>query len=135
MALAKPQRIKRKLGCEKKLADSLSQAQLDNAAENARYVGSPYHRPPGSPMGAFKVRKYPQASQCAIKWTLELANQALKASIKQGIVSSNWDGAFPRNTWHFDNETLYEAVLSNKEQGEYHAYPLNEEREWPPELR
>jgi hypothetical protein len=135
MPLGKPQRAKRKLGHEKELANGLAHTELANVAEKVRYVGSPYHRLPGSPMGQPKDRKFPEASKCDKKWTLGLANQALKASILQGVVSSGWENGFPRKVWHLDGETLYEAVLSNRDQGEYHAYPLNERREWPAELR
>lgn len=135
MSLKKPQRAKRKLGQEKELAVGLAQAELAEVAEKVRYVGSPYHRPTGSPMGQPKDRNFPEASRCDRKWTRPLANRALKASIIQGLVSSDWDNGFPRKVWYRDGETLYKALLSNRDQGEYHAYPLNERREWPAELR
>ena len=47
----------------------------------------------------------------------------------------DWRGSFPRYTWHHDGQTVYEAFLSNQETGEYHAYPLSEEREWPKGLK
>jgi hypothetical protein len=133
--LQKPTRAKRKLGQDKALGTHLDEASLADAAERARYVGSPYHRPPGSPMGLPKDRRYPQASKCDIKWTKETANRALKESIRAGHVSAEWENGLPRRVWHRDGRVLYEAVLSNRELAEYHAYPLNEEREWPADLR
>src|SRR5262245_25354045 len=38
---------------------------------------------------------------------------------------------FPRLVWHLQDETLYEARLSNRELGEYHGYPLEDRCEWP----
>jgi hypothetical protein len=135
MAFAKPQRTKRMPGEEKRLAVGLTAEQLSAAAEGARYSGSPYHRPPGSLIGPSRHRLFPQASKCDIKWTLEGANRALKNAIHSGQVSADWDGGFPRWVWIRDGHTLYEARLSNRGNGEYHAYPLNEEREWPVEMR
>jgi hypothetical protein len=46
-----------------------------------------------------------------------------------------WRGVFPRYAWHKDGEIVYQAVLSNEEQGDYHAYPLEDPQEWPRGMR
>jgi len=104
---------------------------LATAAEGARYTGSPYHRPPGSKMGLPKGRSYPHASKCDPKWLPETANRALKDAIRRGVVSEEWDNGFPCYAWYRDGSTVYRAELHNRESGEYHAYPLSEEHEWP----
>jgi hypothetical protein len=62
------------------------QALLD-AAELARYVSNPYHRPPGSPMGQPIKRPYPHASKCPPTWELGAATRALKEAIRAGWIS------------------------------------------------
>jgi hypothetical protein len=110
-------------------------AFLRHAAENARYVGSPYHRPPGSPMGQAVSRRYPHASKCAPDWTLVSATGALREAIRAGRVSAAWQGRFPKHVWHLREDVLYECRLSNRELGEYHGYPLEDRREWPKNIR
>lgn len=109
----------------------LSEEALLRAAEAARYVSNPYHRPPGSPMGPSLHRPFPHASKCPSSWDLIAATRALKEAIRVGCVSIEWRGEFPRFAWHLDDQTLYEAVLSNQVSGEYHAYPLESRSEWP----
>jgi hypothetical protein len=55
----------------------------------------------------------------------------LKEAIRSGLVSSDWQGDFPRFAWHLAGETLYQAVLSNQVGGDYHAFPLESRDEWP----
>jgi hypothetical protein len=108
--------------------------KLKRAAATALYAGSPYHRVTGSPMGGVPAgRRWPHASKCPPIWDERSATQALREAIRAGRVSADWDedSNFPRLVWHLDGETLYEARLSNKELGEYHAYPLEDRREWP----
>jgi hypothetical protein len=107
------------------------QQPLLDAAEAARYVSNPYHRPPGSPMGQPIQRPYPHASKCPPSWDLAGATKALKAAIRAGWVSTNWRGGFPQAVWYKDSEFVYEAVLSNRTSGEYHGYPLESRDEWP----
>jgi hypothetical protein len=132
MALAKPPRphgLARRPS--KVLIESLSQEALLRAAEAAHYVSSAYHRAPGSRLGRPLNRPYPHASRCPNSWDLAAATRALKAAIRAGRVSAEWRGDFPRYAWHVDGETVYEAVLSNRQAGDYHAYPLESRAEWP----
>jgi hypothetical protein len=108
---------------------------LAAVAHTARYVSSEYHRPPGSLFGRPKQRKYPHASKCPADWTQDRATNALREAILAGRVSTEWRGGFPRHAWHEENGVLYEAFLSNQGNGEYHAYPLSDRREWPEGLQ
>lgn len=135
MVILKPKKVKRKPGALKRIAVGIPEEQLIVAAEGAHYIGSPYHRMHGSPMGPAASRSYPHASKCPITWTFETANRALKGAIRRGHVSQDWENGFPLWVWHQDAGILYEARLSNRDQGAYHAYPLAEEREWPVNLQ
>src|SRR5208282_1369956 len=108
--------------------------KLTRAADNAQYLGSPYHRLRGSIMGAVTDRQWPDANKCPLTWTRESATRALRRAIRDGYVSAAWEGEFPRLAWILVDEILYEARLSNSAAGEYHAYPLEDRREWPKEL-
>jgi hypothetical protein len=82
-------------------------------------------------MGPALHRPFPHASKCPSWWDLIGATRALKEAIRIGCVSAEWRGGFPRFAWYMDGETLYEAALSNQDNGEYHAYPLESRNEWP----
>lgn len=101
------------------------------AAAVVIYEGSPYHRRGGAGQPT-ATRRYPAASKCDAKWTNELATQALRSAILQGLVSpdDDWRGSFPRYVWYRDGAVVYQAFLHNEGSGAYHAFPLNKE-EWP----
>lgn len=108
--------------------------KLKEAGQRAVYAGSPYHRAAMSSLGgAPTARRWPHASKCPPVWNQGSTTHALREYIRAGRVSADWDeeATFPRLVWHKDGETLYEARLSNRELGEYHAYPLEDRREWP----
>jgi hypothetical protein len=140
MPLAKPQRrpkpAKRKevIAITSKNRAAVSVA-LTKAASAAIYRGSPYHRTRQSPMGSSADRLWPDASKCDPKWTREAAVRALRRAIQDGNVSASWIGSFPRLVWILAEGVLYEARLSNSVLGEYHAYPLEDQREWPSKFR
>lgn len=108
--------------------------RLVQAGNRARYLRSPYHSAaaPGTGDGApSRASRRRFASKCEVKWVPELATEALQQAIRNGMVSAEWRGTFPRYAWHRDGDTVYQAVLSNEDRGEYHAYPLEDAREWP----
>jgi hypothetical protein len=114
--------------------DASAQTALRLAAQTAVYQSSPYHRVAASKMGALTAtRRWPHASKCPPHWDRSSATRALREAIRAGRISAQWNGNFPRFVWHLDQETetLYEARLSNRVLGEYHAYPLEDRREWP----
>jgi hypothetical protein len=86
-------------------------------------------------MGSKTERRWPDASKCDPDWTRDDATRALRTAIADGTVSATWQSGFPRFVWYQDEGNLYEARLSNSGLGEYHAYPLEDQREWPKELR
>ena len=131
MPLIKPRRQPSPVRRAKVLMQDPPEQALLDAAEAARYVSSPYHRRPSSPMGTPIRRPYPHSSTCPTSWDLTGATRALKEAIRTGCVSAEWRAAFPRFAWYVDGEILYEAVLSNQDRGEYHAYPLESRSEWP----
>jgi hypothetical protein len=131
MPLIKPRRQPSPVRRVKVLMQDPPEQALLDAAEAARYVSSPYHRRPGSPMGTPIRRPYPHSSTCPTSWDLIAATRALKDAMRAGRVSADWRGGFPQSVWYRDGETLYEAVLSNRTSGEYHAYPLESRDEWP----
>jgi hypothetical protein len=110
-------------------------AAVEEAASRARYVSSPYHRSARSRMGGMAARRWPTASKCSPEWTVETATRALREAIRSGLISESWRGGFPALVWHLEGDVLYEARLSNSGRGEYHAYPLEDKREWPAPLR
>jgi hypothetical protein len=135
MPLQKPQRPKRKSAVAKPLNQTKGAEELGKLAEAVKYVGSPYHRLPGSPMGESASRTWPASNKCPAKWTFEAANRALKEAVRMGYISTEASNGFPRRIWYRDGETLYEARLSNAGSGEYHAYPFSSRQEWPKALK
>lgn len=111
--------------------------RLVQAANRARYLRSPYHSraAPGTDFAPLVAGRRRFASKCDVKWVPRAATQALQQAIQNGLVSAEWRGTFPRYAWHRDGDTVYQAVLSNEEQGEYHAFPLEDPREWPKGMR
>ncbi len=121
---------------EKLVIDASNQANvvplLHTASQVAEYISSPYHRAAGSRMeGPTTGRRWPHASKCPPNWDRRAATRALREGLRAGRVSAQWVGNYPKFVWHLEGETLYEARLSNTERGEYHAYPLEDRREWP----
>jgi hypothetical protein len=99
------------------------------------YTGSPYHRSVGSKAGPV-ARRAGLTSRCPPSWTNPKATEALRLAIREGKVSCYWEGAgFPRFVWYLEGDVLYEARLTNRENGEYHAYPLEDQRQWPKNFR
>ncbi|MGY4198902.1 hypothetical protein ACVI1L_004711 [Bradyrhizobium sp. USDA 4516] len=100
-----------------------------------RYTGSAYHRAVGSRAGPI-ARRAGLTSKCPPNWTNATATEALRRAISEAKVSCYWEGAgFPRYVWYLDGDVLYEARLTNRENGEYHAYPLEDRSQWPKNFR
>ena len=99
-------------------------------AREVRYIGSPEHKD----MPSFAGRPKPRgdASICPRELTENptKALRWLRAAIRKGAVSGLREGDYPRYVWYKDKETVYEARLVNRGNGEYKGYPLLRE-EWP----
>jgi hypothetical protein len=104
------------------------------AAGKARYVGSPYHRSPGSKAGPV-AQRVGLTSRCPPSWTNVEATRVLRVAITEARVSMIWERGFPRYVWYLDDDVLYEARLTNSGNGEYHAYPLEDRWQWPRNFR
>jgi hypothetical protein len=105
-------------------------AAMKAAATNAKYTGSPYHRPPGSKPGEVAYRTG-LSSRCPPSWNNIEATRVLRNAILDGRVSVAWHNGYPRQVWHLEDDVLYEAMLTNSGNGEYHAYPLEDRWQWP----
>jgi hypothetical protein len=102
---------------------------MRQAASNVRYTGSPYHRSSGKEGPV--AQRIGLVSRCPPNWTNLEATRLLRIAISEGRVSKHWEQGFPRHVWHLDGGVLYEARLTNSENGEYHGYPLEDRWQWP----
>jgi hypothetical protein len=137
MALSKPARRPQPSPKKREMLNITAAMRpiLRKAGTEARYVGSPYHRLANSRIGRPTTRKWATTSKCDPDWTLETATRALREAILAGSASARWKNGFPCLAWHREGEVLYEARLSNSGLGEYHAYPLEDIREWPANIK
>ncbi len=108
------------------------QDRLESAAVNATYVASEYHCP--APDGRPPKGRAKPATHCPREWTRGQALIALRAAIRNRLVSRQWCGEFPRHVWHREGDVWYEACTSVGTAGTYHAYPI-EPVGLPPDLR
>lgn len=58
----------------------------------------------------------------------------LREAVRAGQVGDPWLGDFPRYAWYRQGNNTYEAMLVNKDQGQYKGYLLSSD-EWPEGLR
>jgi hypothetical protein len=111
------------------------EAALKAIITRVHYTGSPYHRSAGSRAGTI-AKRAGLSSRCPPTWTNAGATEALRLAISEVRVSCFWEGAgFPRYVWYLDGDVLYEARLTNRENGEYHGYPLEDRWQWPKNFR
>ena len=62
---------------------------------------------------------------------MDQAEAWLQEAIAEGNVGEPWGAApYPRMVWKRVGEEVFEARLSNAEQGWYHGYPIDKS-EWP----
>lgn len=109
-------------------------ADLFALAEQASYEPSAEHKDHYiSGVGVRRLRT--DATACPPDISLEQAEQWLKEALRDGAVGSPWtDQPFPQYVWKRVGDRVFEARLTNAEQGWFKAYPL-EEAEWPGWLR
>lgn len=95
-------------------------------ARCARYVGSPEHKSQVSFAGQPRPRS--DASLCPpeLRGPRKLTRWLRKA-IRAGHVGELWEGDFPRYVWYRSGDIVFEARLTNRENGEYKGYPLTPE--------
>lgn len=112
------------------IADLPAEADRQNIANRASYVGSPEHKDAPSFAGHPKPRSDASVCDRALTRRKATITRWLKRAIRKGTVSAAREGGFPRFVWYMDNGIVYEARLVNREQGHYKGYPL-EPDEWP----
>lgn len=99
-------------------------------AKTVRYGGNPEHKknpgdfgltPPSDP------RLGKSLCDDAGIFTRRAAVQLLKRGLKEGLVSTRFDGGWPQNIWSVtDTGRAMEAQLENSVRGTYHGYPMPE---------
>ncbi len=104
-------------------------ADLAKLASAASYVWSAEHKDRFGPAGIPKLRS--DATRCPTDLTEEQVRGWLQDAIAAGDVGGVWaDQPYPQLAWKRVGDTVFEARVSNSEQGWYHGYPLDP-TEWP----
>ncbi len=97
----------------------------NQVAEQANYTGSAEHKDYPSPAGNPNLRS--DASPCDPRYTdLEQISPVIREAIRRRCTSSIFEGVFPKYAWGWLDGKLYEARLTNRTQGHYKGYPLDE---------
>lgn len=102
---------------------------LKSLASRAEYVGSVEHKDYPSFAGQPRPRR--DASLCP-RWIKDqdMVRGWLRSAISQGAVGAPWEGEFPRYVWYKHDSTVFEGRLTERRQGAYKGYPIDE-AEWP----
>lgn len=107
-----------------------AEVDLDLLADRATYVPSAEHKDRYTPAAGVR-RLRTDATACPTDVSQEQAQQWLRAALRQGHVGGPWaDQPFPRYAWARSGDVVFEARLTNAEQGWFKGYPL-EPSEWP----
>lgn len=97
---------------------------LDAAASEAMYIGSPEHKDIPSFAGHPKHRADASICDRSLAEDQQRVQGWLEEAIRRGTVSEHWEGRFPRFVWYKEGRTVYEGRLVNRDQGWYKGYPL-----------
>lgn len=113
----------------KERADPATSVDFNDLAAGVRYVWSAEHKDQVSPAGMPRLRS--DATRCPRDLTEEQILGWLREAIAAGDVGGLWgDQPYPQLAWKRVGDSVYEARVSNAEQGWYHGYPLDR-TEWP----
>ena len=63
----------------------------------------------------------------ALKDSQTKLTRALRKALRNGQTGEQWEGGFPRYIWCRVDGTVCEARLSNRGNGEYKGYPLEDD--------
>jgi len=108
------------------------ETDLDAMAEKVTYIISTEHKDYLTSAGPGNLRS--DASACPRGLDFEEVETWLKAAFRDGSVSADIEGDFPRYAWRRIQGQAYEARLSNSGLGQYKGYPI-EDRQAPRWLR
>jgi hypothetical protein len=99
-------------------------------ADRATYVPSAEHKDRYTrASGVRKVRT--DATPCPADIDLEQAQAWLREALAAGDIGAPWtDQPYPQYAWKRVGDVVFEARLTNSEQGWFKAYPLDV-TEWP----
>lgn len=94
------------------------------------YVPSPEHKQHLTEAGPGKLRS--DASACPKELSSATAVAWLRSAVRDRRVSAAFEGDFPRYVWARVDDDVYEARLTNSDQGQYKGYPIlpNEAPGW-----
>jgi len=99
-------------------------ADLAALASRASYVISTEHKDHLTEAGPGALRS--DATPCPREVTRPTAEGWLRAALAAGHVGAPWtDQPYPQYAWYRHDGAVYEARLTNAEQGAYKGYPLD----------
>lgn len=118
-----------------RLADELPAAQLCILAERARYVGSAEHK--SGRWEELLPRHRHDASCCPPHISRVMATELLRAGIKAGNVSEDFEDGMPRRVWYVGPLGTFEARLTGRfdeatnKCAEYKGWPEDDKSKLP----
>ncbi len=100
------------------------QIDLTAMAEKVTYVISPEHKDYLTSAGPGRLRS--DASACPRGLDFDEVVDWLREAVRDGSVSADIEGDFPRYAWLRVEGRVYEARLSNSGLGAYKGYPIHD---------
>lgn len=94
-------------------------------SEKVAYVISPEHKDYLTSAGPGRLRS--DASACPRGLDLDDVVRWLQDAVRDGEMSAQLEGDFPRYAWRRVNGQVYEARLSNSGMGQYKGYPIQDD--------
>lgn len=98
---------------------------LEAFAEKITYVISPEHKDYLTSAGPGRLRS--DASACPRGLDFDDVVRWLRDAARDGHLSAQVEGSFPRYAWRRVEGQVYEARLSNSGLGQYKGYPIQDE--------
>lgn len=112
---------------------AIDESERERMAEESSYWPSPYHKRSHS-FEVVQPRPRRDKTVCDSAEDgdfREDARMLLASGFRRGMVSAQKRGGWPQNVWAVgDDDTVYEAQLTNRGQGEYHGYPMKGDDEF-----
>lgn len=118
----------------------LTDAQRDELARRATYVGSPEHKdrawwggkPQARWRGGTPPRRPKKQLTTVCPLVTEVDRQQATRLLRAGIAAGNYrfvegDGDFPKRVWYVEKGQGWEAYCINRAAGEYKGWPVDED--------